>query len=291
MTENVVSFQPGAGALTEPMSEAPLSTTLSDLEFSKVLTRLRQIASYLTQLDIDVDTKVHEAARLGPLNLLKDAYPKKGRLATGKEWDEAEIRTQIIWAALTSQQRRKFLATEIPGWFSYLVFVLMFVAISSIFAAFLITTGVLHGVSGNLLGPFMVWIGALGAIGACASIGMNALSVQDDVTFDLSSSKFLWLRVVLGALFGTVLTLPLGFVGFQQFLTALEASSGTGFDTTAAVKQASLLLLPFILGYSTSVVILVLNRFVESVQTFFGKTNNRTNAADHPAMLPPPKSR
>ena len=35
--------------------------------------------------------------------------------------------------------------------------------------------------------------------------------------------------------------------------------------------QAVFLLLPFVLGFSTSLVILILNQFVEAVQAFFGR--------------------
>jgi hypothetical protein len=34
--------------------------------------------------------------------------------------------------------------------------------------------------------------------------------------------------------------------------------------------EAALLLLPFVLGFSTSLVILVLSKFVESITVFFG---------------------
>jgi hypothetical protein len=55
----------------------------------------------------------------------------------------------------------------------------------------------------------------MGAIGSVAFIGMNALSVQQDVTFDLNNDRLMVLRIVLGALFGIVLTLPFGFTQFS----------------------------------------------------------------------------
>lgn len=143
-------------------------------------------------------------------------------------------------------------------------------AAASLVVAVLIRTNVIRPIPGGILIPFLLWIIALGAIGAAASIGMNALSVQDDATFDVSSGKFIWLRLVLGALFGTVLTLPLGFDTFDTFLKGFGQAPASK-DTADAAKQAGLLLLPFILGFSTSLVILVLNRLIESAQTFFGK--------------------
>ena len=110
---------------------------------------------------------------------------------------------------------------------------------------------------------------SLGALGAVAFIGMNALSVQSDVTFDLSNTRLAFLRITLGALLGAVLTLPFGIDAFKQF--AFLAANPTAPDDPSFDTSGLLLLMPFILGFSTSLVILVLNRLVEAVQGFFGK--------------------
>jgi hypothetical protein len=105
---------------------------------------------------------------------------------------------------------------------------------------------------------------------------MNALSVQQDVTFDLSTRRLMLLRIALGALFGLVLTLPFGFEGFMEFIAGITSGS---HPVSAEQPQQSktfgvtlLLLLPFILGFSTSLVIMILNRLVDAVQAFFGKS-------------------
>ena len=147
----------------------------------------------------------------------------------------------------------------------------------SVLAAWLIQKGVWQTVTGELLVPFMTFVIGLGAIGASASIGMNALSVQEDATFDISNGKFLWLRLLLGALLGTMLTFPWAFPVFQAFVRGLLASPAAEVDIQQEqFKQALWLLMPFVLGFSTSLVILVLSRAVEAVQTFFGKTEKPT---------------
>jgi Sec-independent protein secretion pathway component TatC len=119
----------------------------------------------------------------------------------------------------------------------------------------------------------MMWLASLGAVGSIAFIGMNALAVQDDATFDLTNHRLIVLRIALGALFGVVLTLPFGFKDFLDFVVGLRSPvdaakipNGSGVAT-----QSVLLLLPFILGFSTPLVIMILNQFVEAVQSFFGK--------------------
>ncbi len=108
---------------------------------------------------------------------------------------------------------------------------------------------------------------------------MNALSVQDDMTFDPTNKRLTMLRISLGALFGLVLALPFGFTDFVTFCHGLVNVNGNATSRLSDValpagqiaKQALMLLLPFVLGFSTSLVILVLNRLVDAVQSFVGK--------------------
>jgi hypothetical protein len=116
---------------------------------------------------------------------------------------------------------------------------------------------------------------------------MNALSIQDDITFDLSSVRLITLRVVLGALFAVVLTLPFGYANFIDFCRYLATYNGTatGDIFQQLTAQALSLLLPFVLGFSTPSVILILNQLVEAVQTFFGR---RQGPADPLLARPSP---
>jgi hypothetical protein len=99
------------------------------------------------------------------------------------------------------------------------------------------------------------------------------------------------LRIVLGALFGLVLSLPFGIEGFRTFVAILKDHGKREFSTSAIQ-----LLLPFVFGFSTSLVIMVLNRLVDSVNAFFGKSVSgvRPGAPVSPLVQdggPPPSSR
>jgi hypothetical protein len=129
---------------------------------------------------------------------------------------------------------------------------------------------------------YLIWIGSLGALGAIAFVSINALAIQTDATFDLTNRRLIQIRIVLGALFGVVLSIPFGFPDFVEFCKSIATNELT--KSTVAVgpatvgeseiftKGAVLLLLPFILGFSTPLVVLVLNRFVDGVSTLFGHT-------------------
>lgn len=135
----------------------------------------------------------------------------------------------------------------------------------------------------NVLPFYLVWLMSLGAIGAIAFIGMNALSVQEDITFDLTNRRLIIMRIALGALFGLVLSLPFGFPQFLDFCHAIGATDNPGSDRPAVTVQAMMLVLPFILGFSTSLVILILTRFVDAVQGFFGRMPPRSDNTAPPA--------
>jgi hypothetical protein len=102
---------------------------------------------------------------------------------------------------------------------------------------------------------------------------MNALSIQTDATFDLTNHSLLAVRIVLGSLFGVVLSIPFGFDSFVTFCETIGRGAAQGGQNAWVSYgiQATLLLLPFILGFSTSLVILILNRLVESIGVFFGQ--------------------
>lgn len=230
------------------------------------------LAAFAGQLSKPLAGMAAIAARLGPLNTLKFTNSPRGRDATNSEWVAVEERAQEIWNVLSDAERRRFNSTQVPGWFSYLVSVFLAVAIVSVGFAYskVVKT---DGTATILLWAFLLFVVASGAMGATASIGMNALSLQDDATFDLSVRKFLWLRVALGALFGTLLTLPWGFPVFLVFVRDLGlAAPAKVAIQMEQLQQAAWLLAPFVLGFSTSLVILVLTRMVEAIQTVFGKS-------------------
>ena len=129
------------------------------------------------------------------------------------------------------------------------------------------------------------WLLAVGVLGSLAFIGMNVLSVQSDVTFDLVNERLIWLRIALGGLFALILALPFGFNDFIAFVDAIAKTvqaRGKGEQETrfALERHAFLLLLPFLLGFSTTLVITFLNKIIEGVEVIFGK---RTSTETHKA--------
>lgn len=179
------------------------------------------------------------------LNLLR--HSPSGRDPTLEEWTDVERHTETLFAALTEPLRRRFVLGTLPMWVSILPILLAVIALFALIGA--IMSQSLKWLDTSIIAAdlslYLVWLMSLGAIGAVAFIGMNALSVQQDVTFDLTNRRLMIMRIALGSLFGLVLTLPFGFQSFMEFIrnagvSRPPASSGTPGLTT----QATLLLLP-----------------------------------------------
>ena len=285
------------GGLGLARSLAPRTTeadknTINNEQFFKDLTRLKELRSFLIQEAVSLENPT--ALQFGPLDSLQCS--PQGRAPTREEWEELESRTQLLFGSLTEPLRQRFLFGRIPMSIAALPVGLLLVALVAFVIAITITANTIAAHEPPTPDPYqwhfyllarftlplyLLWLMLLGALGSMAFVGMNALSVQHDITFDITNRKLIWLRITLGALFGVVLTLPFGgFDAFTQFIEmTLFHHTVSGFQADKSLgTQGLLLLLPFVLGFSTPLVITILNRFVDSAQTFFGKV-----AASDPA--------
>jgi hypothetical protein len=255
---------------------------ISDKQFIGDLEQLKALRSYMIRR-----AAIAEAATIdfGDLNILR--FDKKGRMPTKDEWSHLEDRSIALYKNLPDIDRRRFLYGQVADLVIRLSAILGTAALVALVVAVgtIVFTGRItfqNGTAAELtqlqyqtIGmvtyvAFLFWAAALGGTGAIAFIGMNALAVQDDATFDIANEKFIGLRVVVGALFGVVLTLPFGFQAFDDFLFTIFSFSRDR-PTTEIITNSILLLTPFILGFSTTVVIMILNQLVDGVQVFFGK--------------------
>jgi hypothetical protein len=300
MKDNVVGLPPkivsdGAGGADD--------YSICDRQFMDDVTQLKALRSYIIRHAKSTEAGTIE---LGGLNLLR--FDKKGRLPTSDEWTDLERRNNNLYqhlTELTEPDRRRFLYGQIPYFVFTTAGVLGLVAFGSLVIAFagsLLMTFWFKPPAEHLTAAglfmitifvaFLAWAAALGGVGSIAFIGMNAIAALEDATFDITNRKLIGLRVLLGALFGVVLTLPFGFLPFTKFIASLYGPAGappgtgtpaTSEPTSALALGSVLLLLPFVLGFSTTLVIMILNQFVEAVQTFFGKRSS-------PPPVAPPRA-
>jgi hypothetical protein len=247
----------------------PTDCFIDDEHFMRDLKRLKDLRSFLMQEAVNIipddDPTVLSFGKLNQLRLRAS-----GRAPNLDEWLAVERHTQSLFRLLSEPLRRRFILGGTPMWVATLPLGLALVALFALFGAVSLT----QPITSWILLCYLVWLVCLGAIGSVGSIGMNALSVQQDTTFDLSNQRLMVLRIALGALFGLVLTLPFGFQYFFDFVAAIHSAQPSvlsGADSKTLTTQALSLLLPFVLGFSTSLVLMILNRLIDAVQAFFGK--------------------
>jgi hypothetical protein len=240
---------------------------IRDSRFTNQLATLTSLKTLLLTQGVRIREEDAPLLSFGKLNHLR--YDEKGRLPTVDEWEQLDKHSQKLFGYLDEGLRKRFELSQTANLIAGLPVLFIFVALLLVALLSLITA--MFAVDRNLLllGCYFFWAALLGAIGAIAFLSMNALAIQKDITFDLANKSLLAVRIVLGSLFGFFLSMPFGFYSFVAFWESI--AHGTPAPGAANFSfEAAVLLLPFVLGFSTSLVILVLNRFVESITVFFG---------------------
>lgn len=253
-------------AARKPAGDGPpgmSSPVIGNGDFISQLDKLRRLRNFIVSQNIkETNDQVSKLAivDLGTLNSIK--YGENGRQPSDSEWDELNGKLQYFYSLLNETDRRKFhfkLAVPMlkvtPA---ALVFFSIFFLIWPNLVEFFLAGPVPGWIS---KAAFLGWIVTVGALGSMAFILVNALGIQVDPTVDVTDRDSTMFRILLGALFSVILTVPFGYPIFDKFLKG---------DLGADPKEGALLLMPFLFGFSTSLVLTILNRLVEGVQTFFG---------------------
>ncbi len=267
MAESIVSI--GQDGLGKSEDDPPV--VISNVGFGaelRTLRRLRQFVVNQSIKDKSYDKPTLPDVTLGPLEtiLVKDREADTtAREPSSREWDELNSKLQYFYGLLSESERRKFnFMLAAPR----LKAMPMSLVAASIL--FILIPALLPG-DGVSYASFLGWIVTVGALGAIAFVLVNALGIQVDPTVDVTDKDSTMFRVLLGALFSVILTLPFGFPIFKNFITQIVDPNSKVIEP----KEAVMLLMPFLFGFSTSLVLTVLNRLVESVQTFFGVSTKK----------------
>ncbi len=254
------AIRPPAAAEPEVPPRPPV---LRDAGFGAALALLKSVQRTIIFENVKVDPADQPLLDLGDLNVLQmtsDTSNASARRAYVAEWAEVEGRLRKLIKYLSDRQIAKIQLNQVTGLLLlYPIYLLLF-SIGSL-------VGFVSADDSWKVPLFICWLATTGGLGSAAFIYVNALSIQVDPTVDFISPGMVQMRVVLGMLFAVVLALPFGFQAFQTFVANLLPKTPAG---PLDVKDGLLLLLPFILGFSTPLVLSILNRFVQSAQTFFG---------------------
>ncbi|MGO6784019.1 hypothetical protein ACC718_32830 [Rhizobium ruizarguesonis] len=264
---------------------------ISDETFFVHVSRLKALRTFLSQSAVPYRPSTSEHLTIGKIYELQ--YDKNGRAPRASEWDYVDSQIQEIYTILNVSQRKAFMATETPWLVPILALVLLILGLTDLLILVAINT--LGWNNPLIFGGYVLFSTSLGALGALGSLSLNAILVpQTDIQFDTTNKRLVATRIIAGALFGCILSLPFGYGSFRFFIISYNTFTGSGTQqqTPLTFAQGLLLLLPFVFGYSTSAILLVLQKFSEGLERFFGQSGRsplevRPAPADQNGEPPP----
>lgn len=117
-----------------------------------------------------------------------------------------------------------------------------------------------------------VWSFALGGIGAVVSVFLNMLRLIPAQVINTGDEFEVVTRVVLGCLFSLVLTLTLN-ADLAQFFRSLQDAEMDA--CSGSTRQGLMALSPFLLGYSITLVLSILEKSLMAVEIALGVEDRR----------------
>jgi hypothetical protein len=267
---------------------------VADDEFRRQLILLRQTRRFLLEQGISATPPaagVESPFSLGRLNMIQ--IRKSGPPPTAEDWQLLEEKQSGLQPWITPDLAHRF---RLQGIRQTLIWVPVALLIYAGLALAIAIFPPKFGLVGSLVeGPnevgwryfaYLMWTSGLGALGSLGFLAVNSLGIQRDATFDLSDKALVALRIILGALFGSIVAVPFFYPDFAKYAQSVVAPQPTA-DLTSGVP----LLVPFLLGFSTSLAMAVLNRLVSGVETIFGIERGRWGAGKDPARDDPRSAR
>ena len=213
--------------------------------------------------------------KLPKLGLFNHVYfSKRGRTPTECEWNEIDQKIEALLAICDQnailKHRERFFVSTLKRYSNYALWFLLLCVTSLIMATFPIAQIVPMMKSLAdwwIYSWYILWLVSLGALGSIAYVTVNALAIHTDATFDIRSNTLIKLRILLGCLSALAVGMPIDRTEFVKFIAS----------NTSSPDYASwllLLVLPFVLGFSTSFLMAILKRIGDGLQTVFGGSVN-----------------
>jgi hypothetical protein len=253
---------------------------ISDRRFMDQLKEVHAFKRFLFEEKVKFEPNVLASIDLGSLNNLN--FRVYGRAPTLDEWKQLDEKLLALTSLLTEDLRSRIRIRELGIFFGPIPIIFLCVAIGAIFwfslfsKIFTDTSSVAYSV--NFWASVILWSLAQGGLGACAFLGTRiavkraegaSISQTLEETADVTDRNVLKIRILLGCLFGFLLGLPFSAESLNQMGDLVKSIAN--FDATKFLY----VVLPFMIGFSTNLVLAILDRLVMSVRTFFGIATNK----------------
>ena len=266
--------------------EPQLATgAIANERFIRQLDELRTLKQFLFEEKVQFKEEDLESINFAELNNL--SYSSRGRVPSIDEWRKLDEKLAKLTSYLGDDLRKKIRIRELGMFFSILPIIFLSITVVSIILYNNLI--ILHsGSSAN----HIVWLIIMstytisqGGLGACAFLGtsvitktsiLNQISPQANPTtqenstprenVDLTDYNFLIIRVILGTSFAVILGLPYSTIGLNIFSDLYWQGNPVTTETVI------LSLIPFLAGFSTNLVLVILGKFVLAIEAVFGSS-------------------
>jgi hypothetical protein len=249
---------------------------IADERFINQLNQLRKLKQFLYEEKIQF--KKEDLAQIDLEKLNNLSYARNGRVPGANEWRTLDEKLFILAGYLNDDLRRKLRIRELGFFFRTLPIGFLACSVLSTIAYINVPWITNEGSPWKLLIWLiftMSWLISQGGLGACAFLGTSVIfrveknkgsaeGADDRENIDVTDRNSLSIRVLLGTLFAVLLGLPYAVVSLNG-LSDVYWKGQPPSEATLAV-----IFIPFVAGFSTNLVLVILRKFVLAIETFFG---------------------
>jgi hypothetical protein len=186
---------------------------------------------------------------------------------------------------LDEEQRRKIRIRELGVFYGSIPLVFLISAVAALIWYYVVPSGMDQGWRATLrnfvyLLGVSSWSVTQGGLGACAFIGTHIisrarrksdpLSTSDADVGEYTNENYLKMRIILGCLFGLLFGIPAAGVSLNLLSPTLYPEDLKKIPNPFKDPDIVWLFVPFLSGFSTSLVLAILKRLISTAQALFG---------------------
>jgi hypothetical protein len=261
---------------------------VGDRRFIDQLDQIRKLKSFLFEEKAKFNPEQLQSIDLGDLNNI--VFKENARAPSVKEWQLLDEKLTALVSYLNDDLRTRIRIRELGSFFGRMPILFLMLTVVSMMCyllldrAFSDQTSLIY--NALYLTTIIAWTLSQGGLGACAylatrvavknyeaaapstgatlvSTGVAAALIDPS---EVTDRNVLQTRVILGPLFAFLVGLPLSVRSLEKLIKVFYPSGGTELSTS----DFAIILVPFLLGFSTNLVLVILDRAIISIRTFFG---------------------
>lgn len=245
---------------------------ISDRLFVRQLGYTRSLVTFLIRRQALPEKPPDLLENLAALGSMR--YSRRGRAASEEEWRKLYAISHGLASELPLEIATAFSIWRLRTFFGLFPIIFLIMGIAALEATYLEGYAVGGWYYFIGLAAVLSWTCALGGLGTSAFFGTSLLAQLASATGndqaklkEITDDTYLRTRLMIGILFAFVLGLPFGHLSLDTASASLFKDVVWNADLFTTILH---ILAPFLLGFSTALVLSILERLIEGIKTTFG---------------------